>query len=153
MIDKEALKQSFSPKNRKKFWVPEKLFEIENINDRKVISWIHKSSHLGFLVNNHNKDMSGIILERKSMTGGGKVCMCDFCLSVYGTSKMAQFTYRRSKTESISYYICDGLDCEDRITSLGVETLHSMKETISQEERIVRYYDRVNAFWNDKVVS
>lgn len=150
-MDQDIIREAFTKKDRKKLWVAETIVNNPELKERDAISWLHKSGHLGYLMLNRGDDISGIILETAPMKEAGKVCMCDFCLSVYNTSKMSRFTYRKSKTESVSHYLCSGLDCVDRITNPDSNEIHSMRETLSKEERIERYYERVEEFWLNNV--
>lgn len=152
MINNETIKEAFSKKDKKKLWVAEALFAMSDLDEREVFSWIHKSGHLGYMVlKGIEQGLSGIILERAPMKDSRKVCMCDFCLSVYNVSKMSRFIYRRSKTEMVSHYLCSGLDCVERMSSADSNEIHSMRETLSREERLLRYYDNVKNFWEVNV--
>lgn len=146
--NKDILTASFSKKDRKNLWIPEHFLSLENLHVHKVLSWVHRSGHLGFVVLNIDNKLSGIILERRQMQKNAKVCMCDWCLSVYPNSQIAQFSFRKDKNTMIGHYICCDLNCEKKILSPDSNNVHSMRETLSKEERIDRYYSNVKRFWD-----
>lgn len=143
MINKETLTEAFNKKDRKKLWIPKAVLEDENIKDKEVIAWMHKSGHLGYMVLNDKDGLKGIVLDRGSLEKNGHVAMCDLCCSVYSSAKIAMFTFKKSKEVTVGTRICSDLKCEDRIRSSETNNVHSMRETLSRDEKILRYY--VNA--------
>lgn len=150
--NKNIITAAFSPKNRKKLWIPSHISSMEDISSRKVISWIHKSGHLGYMILNLRGQFSGLIMSCNPLTGKAKACMCDWCLSVYNASKISSFTLRKTPTLTVGHFICSGLDCEQRILSPDTNNVHSMRETLSKEERISRYHENVEKYWQEHVL-
>ena len=151
MSNKDRIVAAFSSKDRKKLWIPENIAAMQDISCQKVISWMHKSGHLGYVVIHRHNHFSGIILKSTPLTGNAKVCMCDWCLSVYNSSKVSSFSYRKSPTLTVSHLICSDLNCAQRILSSDTNNVHSMRETLSKESRITRYYDNIERYWQDHV--
>jgi hypothetical protein len=81
MANKEIMQAAFSDKARKRLWIPESVLNVTDINSREVISWIHKSNHIGFVMLNMGGDWSGIVMERGSAHNASAV-MCDWCCAV-----------------------------------------------------------------------
>ena|GEM_PF-5543527 len=77
--------------------------------------------------------------------------MCDWCLSVYPVSRIAQLGYQQTKTRSVGLYACGQLDCVDRILSPDTNNVHSMRETLTKEQKIQRYYARIGNFFDNSV--
>lgn len=150
--NKEIITGAFSAKDRKHLWIPEHIATTESISDRKIITWTHKSGHLGYAIYNWNGHLSGIILKRAPLVASqGKSCMCDWCLSVYPASKIASFSLKKSRTSFVSYLLCSDLNCEQRILSPDTNNVHDMRETLSKKERITRYYANIEKYWKEQV--
>ncbi len=152
METKEIITAAFSAKDRKKLWIPASVSEREDVTAQKVISWVHKSGHLGYAALNLDGHFSGITLSCSPLTAQTKACMCDWCFSVYHASKISSFTLRKTPTLTVGYFLCSALNCLDRITSPDTNGVHNMRETLSKEDRIARYYNNVEKYWWDHVL-
>lgn len=143
---KDLIATAFSQRDRRKLWIPDGLADQSDAN---ILSWVHRSGHVGYAVYKN----SGIVLSRTNMTSPNKVCMCDWCLSVYHSTRMASFSYRKDQTSTVSFYLCSELDCVKRMQSPETNDVHNMRETLSKEERLQRYQDRVGEFWREHVFA
>lgn len=150
MIIKEDIEKAFSKKDRKHLWIPEELLNNESVLARPFFGWVHRSGHMAFMFRNGFQDNKnkGIAFSLGPLKDSRRVCMCDWCLSVYPVSRIAQFSHQQTKTKSVGFYACDQLDCVDRILSPDTNNVHSMRETLTRDQKIQRYYERVSSFYN-----
>mgnify|MGYP000106024689 CR=1 FL=1 len=145
---KDILLSSFSLNDRKKVWIPENIVQQQyKIDEYFFLSWIHRSQHLGYVITMQKNKLQGHILRRTPMQKNNRVCMCDWCLSVYPAQHIAQFTIKKNKHTSIGLYLCDQLDCTDRLHSTTFNNVHNMRETISKTDKMNRLIKNMDAFF------
>ena len=139
MFDKEIIINSFPKKDKKKVWIPEEVLQSDFSSKEYIKTWIHKSGHLGFIFIKHDGVYRGLLFERNNLEDTNRVCMCDLCFSVYPATQIASFSYRISKQNFKSNYFCSELNCSEKIYSKDTNNVHSMRETLSKEDRVIRY--------------
>jgi hypothetical protein len=151
MDNKEFILSAFSKKQQKKLSIPRNILEQEDLRQKRIITWIDIGKNLGIIILNAPDLFKGMVLGRGKMNPG-KVVMCSFCLGVYPASQMAFFTYETTengKMHSVGHYACAGLDCEKRLLDPNTNNVHSMRETLTKDEKVERYYANVEKFFRD----
>lgn len=153
MTNLELITNAFDRKDRKKLWIPQYLLEDKELEIKPVITWMHNKLALGYMIYNDGDKMTGISLmpSKPGKDARPQAGMCDFCLQVYSASKINMFTYQKTPTFSVGFYLCSDLACESRIMDPEFSKLHSTRETLSKPEKISRYYGKVQNFFLEHV--
>lgn len=153
MSNLELITNAFDRRDRKKLWIPQYLLEDNELEITPVITWMHNKLPIGYMIYNDGDQMSGISLHPTKPNKQVRPCagMCDFCMQVYSSSQIHMFTYQKTPTLSVSFYICSDLGCEKRIMDPDFPKLYSTRETLSKPEKITRYHGRVQRFFLEHV--
>ena len=142
---KEFVESLFNKKDKKKLWVLPEITKKEiDLEEEKVVSWIHPSGHLGYVIYNDNGVFTAFILERLIHKGtGNRVAMCSWCLSVRPQTALTMFSRKLNKTVTQSISLCGDLNCKNSIRNINENT---MRETLTFEEKEERYADNVKKY-------
>jgi|GEM_PF-3477495 len=142
---KAFIESLFSKKDRKKLWVPPAVTngQIDLLRE-KIITWIHPSGHIGYVVYNDDGEFQAVILDRLSeKSTSAKACMCSWCMSVKTVRQMTMFSRKVSDNKSCGVMLCSDLDCLYSIANPGA---NAMRETLSPQEKRQRYYRNVENY-------
>jgi len=110
----------------------------------KIVTWLHPSGHIGYVIYNDGNGFFGLMLERfTDKSASDKAAMCAWCMSVKLARQMALFSKKISENSSKGVTLCADLDCLHSVQNPGP---HAMCETISAEEKRQRYYNNVGNY-------
>ena len=142
---KEFVESLFSKKDRKKLWVLPAITKKEiDLEQEKIVTWIHPSGHIGYIIYNDGTKFSAFMMDRLTeKTQSNKVCMCAWCMSVKPVRQMKLFSKKTSENTSNSVMLCSDLNCLYSIENPGGD---AMRETLTHEEKRRRYYKNVENY-------
>ena len=142
---KEFIESLFSKKERKKLWVLPAITKKEiDLEREKIVTWIHPSGHMGYVLYNDGNKFFAFMLERLTdKSESNKVCMCAWCLSVKSLQNITTFSKRFSENSSNSVMLCSDLNCLNSISNPGA---HVMRESLGLEDKRQRYYRNVESY-------
>jgi len=147
---KEFIESLFSKKDRKKLWIlPAITNKKIDLEQERIVTWIHPSGHIGYVIYNDGGTFIAFMLERlTSISVSTKVCMCSWCMSVKSAQQMTLFSKRLSENTSSGIILCSDLNCLNSINNPGANT---MRETLTPEDKRQRYYNNVENYIRNNV--
>lgn len=111
----------------------------------QFLLWKAHSTSRGYIVEDINDELCVwvLVFARKNRTRHAK--MCDFCNHVHsGKDPGAElFSVQVSNAKWLGRSACVDLECRSRCLEIGV---HSMRETLSSEQKIQRVNDNIIDF-------
>ncbi|MCL1785950.1 MAG: FBP domain-containing protein [Alphaproteobacteria bacterium] len=142
---KEFIESLFSKKDRKKLWVLPAVTNKEiDLERERIVTWLHPSGHIGYVVYNDGEKISAFMMERLAeKSASNKACMCSWCLSVKSARNMTIFSRKLSETTSNGVMLCSDLNCLNSINNPGA---NAMRESLNAEEKRQRYYKNVESY-------
>jgi hypothetical protein len=142
---KEFVESLFSKKERKKLWILPAITNKEiDLEQEKVVTWLHPSGHMGYVIYNDGKNISAFMMDRLTeKSESGKASMCSWCLSVKPAAQISLFSRKTSENTSNSIMLCSDLDCLHSISNPG---MHAVRETLSSDEKKERYFKNLHDY-------
>ena len=136
---KEFVYSLFSKKEQKKLWVLPAITTGEiDLDNERVVTWLHPSKHIGYVIYHSGNDFYGFIMDRlNDKVTSKRVATCDWCLSVNNMSKLTMFSRKVSDNTSLSIHLCTDLNCLESIKNINPNT---MRETLTREQKEQRYF-------------
>ncbi len=141
---KEALVKLFRELDQSSLFIPPD-FEFP-LGFTHSFSWTEPGGKRSFLVfeDFSTDQIFAVKFERSYVTGDAKVSMCDWCHRVGSTSDVHLYTARVNKSRTVGSYVCEGLDCIDRLDSMPSK--NSMPETLKAQEKAHRISEKISRF-------
>jgi len=143
---KEFVQSLFSKKEQKNLWILPSITNGEVIlENEKIVSWLHPSGHIGYMVYNDGNNIRAFMMDRmnSSKQASDKAGICDWCKSVNSINKLAMFSFKTTENKTVGFYLCSDLDCLSSINNPGP---HSIRETLTREEKRIRYFHNFETF-------
>jgi hypothetical protein len=149
---KKFVESLFSKKEQKKLWVLPAITKGEiDLDKERVVTWIHPSGHIGYVVYNDGAGFHGFMMDRLNEKAvSSKIGMCSWCLSVNSMSKLTMFTRKISDNTSLSVRLCTDLNCLESIKNINPNT---MRETLTREEKELRYFKHLEEYIFNNVIG
>jgi len=142
---KDFIESLLSNKDRKRLWVLPAITKNEiDIQAEKVITWLHPSGHIGYVIYNNGEKISAFMLDKLTeKSSSNKACMCSWCLSIKPMWQMSLFSKKLSENKSHSVILCSDLNC---LYSIGNPGMHAMRESLTIDEKTARYYKNLEDY-------
>jgi len=142
---KEFVESLFSKKERKKLWVLPAITNGEiDLEKERVVTWIHPSGHIGYVVYNDGGNFTAFMMDRLSdKSKSKKVVMCAWCLSIKPSANMTMFSRPTSDNSCFSVGLCAELNCLSSIRNINPDT---MPETLTREQKEQRYFHNLESY-------
>lgn len=115
------------------------------------LSWKEPSGHRTYLIiENKNGGRPFAIAFERTKNNEAVPMMCNWCHAVRPASDVALMTAAVDKRTRIGIYLCSDLSCKENI--LDRPSIHDMRETLGQREKIVRLNQKIQNFINHEIL-
>ncbi|MGZ3770556.1 MAG: FBP domain-containing protein [Bdellovibrio sp.] len=141
IVSEEELVKSFRLRDQKKLILPNNL--QYPLNARSYFSWKESSGTYTYLVfKMPNWDMPrGVVFKRSNPVGELTGGLCDWCHSYGPSDEIGMLSVTMSSTVSASYFLCQNLNCIEKIEDT------SMLSGKSPEKYIAQLYHKMEKFF------
>ena len=142
---KDFLYSLFTKKEQGKLWILPAITNGDiDVHAERITTWLHPSGHLGYVIYNDGGNFTGIIFDRTQNKSLNKSDICEWCRCVNSASRISLFTRKTSDNRAHGIRLCSDLDC---MNSIKNPNPNSIPESLTRDEKIVRYFDNLNKYF------